>query len=74
MDHTKKIRNRSEQWGKRIDGRMIAKYKKKYKSVVFKKDKKVLVRLRSKGGKSAPKRRFVVEGKVIKKSKRAENC
>ena len=53
---------------------MIAKYKKKYKSVVFKKDKKVLVRLRSKGGKSAPKRRFVVEGKVIKKSKRAENC
>ena len=46
LDHTKKIRNRSEQCGKHIDDRMIAKYKKKYKSVVFKKDEKVLVRLR----------------------------
>ena len=41
LDHTKKIRNRSEQCGERIDERMIAKYKKKYKSVVFKKDEKV---------------------------------
>ena len=40
---------------------------------MFKKDEKVSVRLRSKGGKGAPKRRFVVEEKVIKKSKRAEN-
>ena len=52
---------------------MIAKYKKKHKSVVFKKIEKVLIQLRSKGGKSAPKRGFVVEGKVIKKSERAEN-
>ena len=52
-----------------IDDRMIAKYKKKYKSVVFKKYEKVLVRLRSKGGKGPPKRRFVDEGKVIKKVK-----
>ena len=52
---------------------MIEKYKKKYKSVVFKKDEKVLVRLKSKGGKGALKRRFVVEGKVINKSERAEN-
>ena len=34
LDHTKKIRNRSEQCGKRIDDRMIGKYKKKYKSVL----------------------------------------
>ena len=67
LDHTKKIRNRSEQCGKCIDDRMIAKYKKKYKSAVFKEDEKVLVRLPSKGGKGAPKRRFVVERKVIKK-------
>ena len=38
--HTKEIRNRSEQCGKRIDDRMIAKYKKKNKSVVFKKMKR----------------------------------
>ena len=43
LDHTKKIRNKSEQCGKRIDGRMIAKYKKENKSAVFKKDEKVLV-------------------------------
>ena len=73
LDHTKKIRNRSEQCGERIDERMIAKYKKKYKSVVFKKDEKVLVGLTSKGGKGAPKRRFVVEEKVIKKSERGKN-
>ena len=73
LDHTKKFRNRSEQCGMCIDDRMIGKYKKKFKSVVFKKGKKVLVRLRSKGGKDAPKRRFVVEGKVIKKNERAED-
>ena len=73
LDDTKKFRNRSEQCGKRIDDRIIAKYKKKYKSVVFKKDEKVLVRLRSKGGKGTSKRRFVVEGKIIKKSERIEN-
>ena len=38
-----------------------------------KKYEKVLVRLMLKGGKGAPKRRFVVERKVIKKSERAEN-
>ena len=48
---------------------MIAKYTKKYKSVVFKKDEKVLVQLRSKGGKGATKRRFVVEGQVTKNVK-----
>ena len=73
LDDTKKFRNRSEQCGKRIDDRIIAKYKKRYKSVVFKKDEKVLVRLSSKGGKGTPKRRFVVEGKIIKKSERTEN-
>ena len=46
---------------------------KKCKSLVFKKDEKVLVWLRTKGGNSALKRRFVVEGKVIKKSKKTEN-
>ena len=40
---------------------------------MFKKDEKVLVRPRSKRGKGAPKRRFAVEGKVIKKGERAEN-
>ena len=40
---------------------------------MFKKDEKVLVRLRSKEGKGASKRRFVVEGKVIEKSETAEN-
>ena len=38
-----------------------------------KKYEKVLVRLMLKGGKGAPKRRFVVERKVIKKSERAAN-
>ena len=69
MDHTKKIRNRSEQCGKSIDDQMIAKHKKKYKYIVFKIDEKVLVRVRSKGAKGAPKSRFVVEGKVTKKVK-----
>ena len=73
LDHAKKIRNRSEQCGKHIDDRPIAKYKKKYKSVVFKKDEKVLVRLKSKGGKGAPKRHFVVEGKVIKNVKQLKS-
>ena len=73
LDDTKKFRNRSEQCGKRIDDRIIAKYKKKYKSVVFKKDEKVLVRLRSKGGKGTPERRFVIKRKIIKKSDRSEN-
>ena len=73
LDDTKKFRNRSEQCGKRIDDRIIAKYKKKYKSVVFKKDEKVLVRLRPKGEKCTPERRFVIERKIIKKSDRSEN-
>ena len=52
---------------------MIPKYKKNYKSAMFKKDEKVLVWLRSKEGKGASKRRIVVEGKVIAKSETAEN-
>ena len=73
MGHTKKTQNRSEQCEKCINDPIIAKYKKKYKSVLFKKDEKVLVRLRSMRGKGVPKRRFVAEGKVIKKGERAEN-
>ena len=59
LDHTIKILNRSEQYGKRIDDWIIAKYKKEYKSAVFEKDEKVLVRLRLEGGKVAPKRLFL---------------
>ena len=44
-----------------------------YKSAVFKKDEKILVWLRSKGGKGAPKRRFVIEREVITKLERAKN-
>ena len=73
LDHTKKIHNRSELCGKCIDDQIIAKYKKKQKSVVFKRNEKLSVRLRSKGGKGALNRRFVAKGKVIKKSERAEN-
>ena len=40
---------------------------------MFKKNEKVLVWLRTKGGNGALKRRFVVEGKVIKKSEKAGN-
>ena len=40
---------------------------------MFKKDEKVLVSLRTKGGNGALKRSFVVEGKVIKKNEKAEN-
>ena len=64
LDHTIKIRNRSEQYGKRIDDWVTAKYKKKYKSAVFEKDEKVLVRLRSEGGKVVPKTLFFVKGRA----------
>ena len=40
---------------------------------MFNKDEKILMRLRSKEGKGASKRRFVVGGRAIKKSERAEN-
>ena len=43
LDHTKKIRNRSEKCGKYIDDRIIAKLKNIYKSAVFQRDEKVLV-------------------------------
>ena len=68
-NHTKKIRNTSEQCGKHTDIKNIKRFN---KSVVLKKDEKVLVRLRPNGGKRAPKRRFVVQGKVIKKVKELE--
>ena len=40
---------------------------------MFKRNEKLSVRLRSKGGKGALNRRFAAKGKVIKKSERAEN-
>ena len=53
---------------------MIAKHKRKYTNQSYKKDLSVLVRLSGKKtDKSVPKRRFVVEGKVIRKSTKSDN-
>ena len=57
-----------------MDERMIRKHKRKNKKDVFAINKVVLVRLGSKrSGKGAPKRRYVVKGKILKVSSWSKN-
>ena len=74
FERMKNLRKISKQYGERLSERMIAKQKMKYTNQSYKKHQSVLVRLSGKKtDKSAPKRRFVVEGKVIRKSTKSDN-
>ena len=52
---------------------MVGKDKKRYKTVEYKRHDSVLVRISYGGKKSNPKRRFVVEGDVLKKDKHSDD-
>ena len=67
----KKIRQRSKHYSKKLNARMVKGHKRRHKTETFKVKEHVLVRYRpQKGGKLPPKKRFVVEGTIIKKSQK----
>ena len=74
LEHAEKIRHNAAKCGKKMDERMIRKDKRKCRNDVFTMKEMVLVRLGSKrSGKGAPKRRYVVKGKILKISSWSEN-
>ena len=69
----KKIRKEAAENTKRLNKRMINNHKKRHKTVEYNRNDKVLVRIGNGRKKAFPKRRFVVEGKVLKKGKNSDN-
>lgn len=70
LKKVKKIRRRAKLYSKKLNDRMVKSHKRRHKAETFKVKEHVLVRYRpQKGGKLAPKRRFVVKGTVVKKRK-----
>ena len=69
----KKIRSEAAENTKRLDKRMVDKHKKRHKTMEYKYNDKVLIRIGNGGKRSHPKRRFVVEGTILKKGKHSDN-
>ena len=69
----KKIRSEAAENTKRLNKRMVDKYKKRHKTMEYKYSDKVLIRIGNGGKRSHPKRRFVVEGTILKKGKHSDN-
>ena len=70
LKKVKKIRRRAKLYSKKLNDRMVKSHKRRPKAETCKVKEHVLVRYRpQKGGKFAPKRRFVVKGTVVKKRK-----
>ena len=65
----KKIRSEAAKDTKPLDKRMVDKHKKRHKTMEYKYNDKVLIRIGNGGERSQPKRRFVVEGTILKKDK-----
>lgn len=71
---TESLRKTAKKYGKKLDERMINKHTRKYTNQVYKKHQQVLVRISDKKkGKGAPKRRFVVEGEIVRKSTKSDS-
>ena len=69
----KEVRAEAVQTRKRLDKRMVDKHKRRYKTVEYKRDDNVSVRIGYGGKKFTSKRRFLVEGKILKKVKHSDN-
>ena len=69
----KKIRSEAAENTKRLDKRMIDKHKIRHKTIEYKYNDKVLIRIGNGGKRSQPKRRLVVEGIISKKGKHSDN-
>ena len=69
----KKIRSEAAENTKRLNKRMVDKYKKRHKTMEYKYSDKVLIRIGNGGKRSHPKRRFVVKGTILKKGKHSDN-
>ena len=69
----KKIRSEAAENTKRLDKRMVDKHKIRHKTIEYKYNDKVLIRIGNGGKRSHPKRRFVVEGTILKKGKHSDN-
>ena len=52
---------------------MVDKHKRRYETVEYKQDDNVSVRMGYGGKKSTPNRKFVIEGKILKKGKHSDN-
>ena len=66
LEHAEIIRHNAAKCGKKMDEQMVEKHKRKYKNDVFEMNEVVLFRLGSKRSKSrAPKRRYVVKGRIL---------
>ena len=57
-----------------MDERMVKKQTTFHKNVVYQKNDKVQVRIQGSRGRLGPKRRHVVERKIVKKGKNSNNC
>ena len=69
--NVKKIRDRAKLYSAKLNDRMVRRHKRLRKAENFKIKDNVLIRYRpQKGGSLPPKKRFVVKGTVIKKSKK----
>ena len=69
----KKIRSEAAENTKRLDQRMADKHKIRHKTIEYKYNDKVLIRIGNGGKRSHPKRRFVVKGTILKKGKHSDN-
>ena len=69
----KKIRSEAAENKKRLHKRMVDKHNKRHKTMECKYNDKVLIRIGNGGKRSHPKRRFVVEGTILKKGKYSDN-
>ena len=67
------VRAEAKKNTKCLDEIAVDKYKRRYKTVGYKLDDNVAVRFGYDGKKSILKRRFVVEGKALKKGKHSDN-
>ena len=69
--NVKKIRDRAKLYSGKLNDRMVRRHKRLHKAENFKLKDNVLIRYRpQKGGSLPPKKRFVVKGTVVKKSKK----
>lgn len=71
LKKVKKIRRRANLYSQKLNDRMVKSHKRRHNAETFKVKEHVLVRCRPpRGGKLSPKRRFVVKGTIVKKSKK----
>ena len=71
LKKVKKIRRRANLYSQKLNDRMVKSHKRRHNAETFKVKEHVLVRYKpQRGCKLPPKRRFVVKGTIVKKSKK----